>query len=242
MPSAQPTANRDVRSKAPFKRREISDVSQLASGNTSSGVRTRRSASARGDPPDAPDADLDAGKNQRLHPRSCIAATMTTIWRPHPLNEPVIPVKEEVPDDDVLDVKVKPPASDDPADDDDEKKTDLEGKEPDVLVCPITPEAEPAPVLALDAQPRKSKKRQGGKPSAGARARKNKKKRAKFKENGGVRPDGTPRPTRNDRRKKAKTRREAEAQAAVRAIVSPDERAGGDLAAHVAEGVGPPPQ
>ena len=114
--------------------------------------------------------------------------------------------------------------------------------EPDVLVCPITPEAEPAPVLALDAPPRKSKKRQGGKPSAGARAWKNKKKRAKFKENGGVRPDGTPRPTRNDRRKKAKTRREAEAQAAVRAIVSPDERAGGDLAAHVAEGVGPPPQ
>ena len=177
-----------------------------------------------------------------VHPRSCIAATMTTIWRPHPLNEPVIPVKEEVPDDDVLDVKVKPPAGDDPADDDDEKNTDLEGKEPDVLVCPITPEAEPAPVLALDEPPRKSKKRQGGKPSAGARARKNKKKRAKFKENGGVRPDGTPRPTRNDRRKKAKTRREAEAQAAVRAIVSPDERAGGDLAAHVAEGVGPPPQ
>ena len=58
MPSAR--SQRDVRSEAPFKRREISDVSQLASGNTSSGVRTRRSASARGDPPDAPDADLDA--------------------------------------------------------------------------------------------------------------------------------------------------------------------------------------
>ena len=162
------------------------------------------------------------------------------------MNEPIIPVKEEVPDDDVLDVKVKPPADDDPADDDDEKKTDLEGKEPDVLVCPITPEAEPAPVLALDAPPRKSKKRTRGKPSEAARARKNarknKKKRAKFKENGGVRPDGTPRPTRNDRKKKTKTRREAEARAAVRAIVSPDERAGGDLAAHVAEGVGPPPQ
>ena len=222
MPSAQPTANRDVRSKAPFKRREISDVSQLASGNTSSGVRTRRSASARGDPPDAPDADLDAGTHQRLHPRSCIAATMTTIWRPHPLNEPVIPVKEEVPDDDVLDVKVKPPADDDPADDDDEKKTDLEGKEPDVLVCPITPEAEPDPVLALGAQPRKSKKRTRGKPSEAARARKNarKNKRKRARLDGGVRPDGTPRPTRNDRKKKTKTRREAEARAAVRAVVS----------------------
>jgi len=197
-------------------------VSQLASGNTSSGVRTRRSASARGDPPDAPDADLDAGTHQRLHPRSCIAATMTTIWRPHPLNEPVIPVKEEVPDDDVLDVKVKPPADDDPADDDDEKKTDLEGKEPDVLVCPITPEAEPDPVLALGAQPRKSKKRTRGKPSEAARARKNarKNKRKRARLDGGVRPDGTPRPTRNDRKKKTKTRREAEARAAVRAVVS----------------------
>ena len=35
-------------------------ASQPASGNASSGVRTRRSASARGDLPDAPDADLDA--------------------------------------------------------------------------------------------------------------------------------------------------------------------------------------
>jgi leucine-rich repeat protein SHOC2 len=35
-------------------------VSQPASGNASSGVRNRRSASARGDLPDAPDADLDA--------------------------------------------------------------------------------------------------------------------------------------------------------------------------------------
>ena len=230
-------SQQDVRSEAPFKRREISDVSQLASGNASSGVRTRRSASARGDPPDAPDADLDAGKNQRLHPRSCIAATMTTIWRPHPLNEPVIPVKEEVPDDDVLDVKVKPPADDDPADDDDEKKTDLEGKEPDVLVCPITPEAEPAPVLALDVPP--------APPVKSARARKNAKRRAREKEKvEAQRIDGgeCSGVTRNDRKKKTKTRREAEARAAVRAVVSPDERAGGDLAAHVAEGVGPPPQ
>ena len=44
---------------APSKRRKTSAVSQPASGNASSGVRTRRSASARGDPPDAPDADLD---------------------------------------------------------------------------------------------------------------------------------------------------------------------------------------
>ena len=45
---------------APSKRRKTSAVSEPASGNTSSGVRTRRSASARGDLPDAPDADLDA--------------------------------------------------------------------------------------------------------------------------------------------------------------------------------------
>ena len=45
---------------APSKRRETSAVSQPASGNASAGVQTRRSASARGDPPDAPDADLDA--------------------------------------------------------------------------------------------------------------------------------------------------------------------------------------
>ena len=44
---------------APSKRRKTSAVSQPASGNTSADERTRRSASARGDPPDAPDADLD---------------------------------------------------------------------------------------------------------------------------------------------------------------------------------------
>ena len=153
------------------------------------------------------------------------------------MNEPVIPVKEEVPDDDVLDVKVKPPADDDPADDDDEKKTDLEGKEPDVLVCPITPEAEPAPVLALDVPP--------APPVKSARARKNAKRRAREKEKvEAQRIDGgeCSGVTRNDRKKKTRKRREAEARAAVRAVVSPDERAGGDLAAHVAEGVGPPPQ
>ena len=41
---------------APSKRRKTSAVS----GNASAGVQTRRSASARGDLPDAPDADLDA--------------------------------------------------------------------------------------------------------------------------------------------------------------------------------------
>jgi len=41
---------------APSKRRKTSDVS----GNASAGVQTRRSASARGDLPDAPNADLDA--------------------------------------------------------------------------------------------------------------------------------------------------------------------------------------
>ena len=44
---------------APSKRRKTSAVSQPASGNTSADERTRRSASARGDLPDAPDADLD---------------------------------------------------------------------------------------------------------------------------------------------------------------------------------------
>ena len=48
-----------------------------------------------------------------VHPRSCIAATMTTIWRPHWLIKHIEPVEEEVPDDDVPDVKVEPPADDD---------------------------------------------------------------------------------------------------------------------------------
>ena len=43
---------------APSKRRKTAAASQPASGNTTQGVRTRRSASARGDVPDAPDADL----------------------------------------------------------------------------------------------------------------------------------------------------------------------------------------
>ena len=48
------------------------------------------------------------------HPRSRdIAATMTTIWRPHWLIKHIEPVKEEVPDDDVPDVKVEPVADDD---------------------------------------------------------------------------------------------------------------------------------
>ena len=45
---------------APSKRRKISAVSQPSSDNANAGVRTRRSTSARGDLPDAPDADLDA--------------------------------------------------------------------------------------------------------------------------------------------------------------------------------------
>ena len=44
---------------APSKRRKTSAVSQPASGNATSGVRTRRSTSARGGLPDAPNADLD---------------------------------------------------------------------------------------------------------------------------------------------------------------------------------------
>jgi hypothetical protein len=62
------------------------------------------------------------------HPRSRdIAATMTTIWRPHWLIEHIEPVKEEVPDDDVPDVKVEPPADDDGINAEDEK-THLEGR------------------------------------------------------------------------------------------------------------------
>ena len=43
---------------APSKRRKKSAAPEPTSGNTTQGVRTRRSAGARGDVPDAPDADL----------------------------------------------------------------------------------------------------------------------------------------------------------------------------------------
>ena len=52
---------------------------------------------------------------------------MTTIWRPHWLIKPIIPVKEEVPDDDVPDVKVEPVADDDGINGEDEK-THLRGE------------------------------------------------------------------------------------------------------------------
>ena len=45
---------------APSKRRKTSAAPEPTSGNATQGVRTRHSASARGDVPDAPDADLDA--------------------------------------------------------------------------------------------------------------------------------------------------------------------------------------
>jgi hypothetical protein len=61
-------------------------------------------------------------------PRHILSHTMTTIWRPYwLLNKHIIPVKEEVPDDDVPDVKVEPPADDDGINGEDEK-THLEGK------------------------------------------------------------------------------------------------------------------
>ena len=44
---------------APSKRRKTSAAPEPTSGNTTQGVRTRRSASARSDVPDAPDADLE---------------------------------------------------------------------------------------------------------------------------------------------------------------------------------------
>ena len=68
VPSAGLAATPGVRSMAPSKRRKTSAVSQPASGNASSGVRTRRSASARGDLPDAPDADLDAEPEELMCP------------------------------------------------------------------------------------------------------------------------------------------------------------------------------
>ena len=52
----------------PSKRRKTSDVSQSASENTSSGVQTQRSASARDDLPDTPDADLDAEPEELMCP------------------------------------------------------------------------------------------------------------------------------------------------------------------------------
>ena len=61
-------------------------------------------------------------------PWHILSHTMTTIWRPYwLLNKHIIPVKEEVPDDDVPDVKVEPPADDDGINGEDEK-THLEGK------------------------------------------------------------------------------------------------------------------
>jgi len=68
VPSAGLAATPGVRSMVPSKRRKTSAVSQPASGNASSGVRTRRSASARGDLPDAPDADLDAEPEELVCP------------------------------------------------------------------------------------------------------------------------------------------------------------------------------
>jgi len=44
---------------APSKRRKTSAAPEPTSGNATQGVRTRRSASARDDLPDAPDADLE---------------------------------------------------------------------------------------------------------------------------------------------------------------------------------------
>ena len=53
---------------APSKRRKTSAAAQPISGNASSGVQTRRSASARGDLPEAPDADLEDEPEELLCP------------------------------------------------------------------------------------------------------------------------------------------------------------------------------
>ena len=53
---------------APSKRRKTSAASQPGAENATSGVQTRRSASARGDLPDAPNADLDAEPEELMCP------------------------------------------------------------------------------------------------------------------------------------------------------------------------------
>ena len=53
---------------APSKRRKTSAAAQPISENASSGVQTRRSASARGDLPDAPAADLADEPEELLCP------------------------------------------------------------------------------------------------------------------------------------------------------------------------------
>ena len=53
---------------APSKRRKTSAAPEPTSGNTTQGVRTRRSASARSDVPDAPDADLEDKPEELLCP------------------------------------------------------------------------------------------------------------------------------------------------------------------------------
>ena len=62
---------------APSKRRKTSAAPELASGNATQGVRTRRSASARGDVPDAPDADLDpVDERARFSPDGNVATVI----------------------------------------------------------------------------------------------------------------------------------------------------------------------
>jgi len=66
--SAQPGATPDLRSMAPSKRRKTSAAPEPTSGNATQGVGTRRSASARGDLPDAPDADLEDEPEELMCP------------------------------------------------------------------------------------------------------------------------------------------------------------------------------
>ena len=65
---ARTGATPDVRAMAPSKRRKTSTAPEPTSGNTTQGVRTRRSASARSDVPDAPDADLEDKPEELLCP------------------------------------------------------------------------------------------------------------------------------------------------------------------------------
>ena len=65
---------------ASSERRETSAASQPASGNATPGVRTMRSASARGDLADAPDADLDPVDERAPFPPDGNVAIARRAW------------------------------------------------------------------------------------------------------------------------------------------------------------------
>ena len=60
---------------APAKRRKTSAAPESTSGSATHGVRTRHSAGARGDLPDAPDSDLD------VEPEALMCPITRTMYR-----------------------------------------------------------------------------------------------------------------------------------------------------------------